>query len=158
MDVVLNYLTGAMSEFTEYPRWLFWVTLVGVIVLTQIVKLPIKKLTSKIADEKIRRLVNISIMFVPIAFGFVFGGFYTLIPYKFSWEMCLRWGTVSQVIYAFLERLIVRFKSGEKIDNETVAEDFVEAQKDVKNADDKFNQLVDRIVPQKKDEADGDKK
>ena len=158
MDVVLKYLTEAMSEFTDYPRWLFWVTMIGVVVLTQLVKLPIKKLTSKIADEKIRRLVNISIMFVPIAFGFVFGGLYTLVPYKFSVDICLRWGTISQVIYAFLERLIVRFKSGAKIDNETVAEDFIGAQKDVENADDKFNQLVDRIVPQNKDEQNVDKK
>ena len=147
-----------MSEFTDYPRWLFVVTLVGVIVLTQLIKLPIKHFTSKISNEKVRRLVNISIMFVPIGLGFAFGGAYTLIPYKFSVEMCLRLGTVSQVIYAFLERLIVRIKSGSKIDNDTVAEDLAEAQKDVKNADDKFNQLVDKIVPQKKDEPSGDKK
>lgn len=161
MQAVIEYFTNAVASFPQYPRWLYFVTVVGVILLTEAVKLPIKHFTKKLTNEKTRRLINISIMLVPFILSFVCGVVYKfMLSAEFSTLACLSWATSSMIIYEFGERIIDRIRKGEKITDETVTEDFNEAKKEVedttknvaksvKQADEEFQKQVNKYTTKK---------
>lgn len=145
MNEVIDFITRQVYQ-SGCPLYVYGLTLLAIIALTQLIKLPIKKLTSKCKNENLRHLFNVTIVFIPIALGFAIGGLYTLIPYKFSYKMCLSWGTTSQVIYELLSRIIVRLKKDGTITNATITEDFEAAKETVDEADKAFSELAESII------------
>ena len=89
-----NFVWGAMT--------------IVVLCLSQLLKLPIKVFTSKIADEKVRKAVNTTIMLIPIALGilcdFAYCTYY--LGVTFSLVEGVKIGASANVLYGVLERLI----------------------------------------------------
>ena len=89
-----NFVWGAMS--------------VIVLCFSQLLKLPIKVLTSKIADDKVRQAVNTTIMLIPLALGILFDfAFCTMfLEVPFSIEEGIKVGASAVTLYGVLERII----------------------------------------------------
>lgn len=149
MADVWNFFVKANALIPEYPRWVFWVVVVIVLVLSELAKIPIKYFTNKIANETLRKKVNTTIMLLPILFGFLASWFLTVFGFSFSTTAALVWGTISQVIYEFISRIVKRVKNGDDITNETIKEDLQDSvdsvEKKTETAEEKFNELVEKI-------------
>lgn len=145
MAEMWNFFTRAIERIPEYPLWIFGVVVVIVLGLTQLAKIPIKHFTNKIENENLRKKVNMLIMLLPIAFGFLASWILTYFGFTFSTIAALVWGSSSQVIYEFISRLFRRIKNGEDITTETISEDAKESIEIVETAEDKFNDLVNQI-------------
>lgn len=142
MEAVWQFFKSINALIPEYPRWVFWGAIVIVLALSQLAKLPIKHFTGKIPDENLRQKINTVIMLLPIAFGFLASWALTCFGFDFSVTAALVWGSTSQVIYGFVERLIKRVKNGEDITNDTLKEDITEAKE---TAEDRFNAILDKV-------------
>ena len=108
--------------------------------LTQLLKTPIKLATKRIANERVRRMVNATILIIPFALGVVFeiaySHFVGVSP--FSW---ITYGTAATGAYSFAERF---FKVPNPYNTEEgkAAVEFVEAI----NADGKIDENdTDRV-------------
>lgn len=150
METVLDFFRALNALVPAYPRYVFWGALVGVILLTQIVKLPIKTLTSKIANNDLRQKVNTIIMFVPIGLGLAMSWGLTFAGYEFVFEAGLVWGTFSQVIYEFVTKVFKRIKNGEDVTSETLADDLNDARDDAQDVVDEFQSIVKQVTGKKK--------
>ncbi len=77
-----------------------------VFLATQVVKLPIKHFTSKIADEQKRRMTNATILLLPFIFGIALDILYsTFVLHKaFSLIYGLSYGTGAITLYGTVER------------------------------------------------------
>lgn len=150
METVLDFFRALNALVPAYPRYVFWGALVGVILLTQIVKLPIKTLTSKIANNDLRQKVNTIIMFVPIGIGLAMSWGLTFAGYEFVFEAGLVWGTFSQVIYEFVTKVFKRIKNGEDVTSETLADDLSNARNDAQGVADEFQSIVKQVTGKKK--------
>ena len=146
MQAVVEYFTNAVASFPQYPRWLYIVTVIAIIGLTEAVKLPIKHFTNKVKNDKTRKVINLSVMAVPFVLAFVFGGFYTLIPAPFSIVACVSWATSAMIIYEFAERIIKRVKGGGDVTNETLTQDFSDAKTEVEKADEAFKEQINKLT------------
>lgn len=150
METVLDFFRALNALVPAYPRYVFWGALVGVILLTQIVKLPIKTLTSKIANNDLRQKVNTIIMFVPIGLGLAMSWGLTFAGYEFVFEAGLVWGTFSQVIYEFVTKAFKRIKNGEDVTSETLADDLNDARDDAQDVVDEFQSIVKQVTGKSK--------
>lgn len=150
METVLDFFRALNALVPAYPRYVFWGALVGVILLTQIVKLPIKTLTSKIANNDLRQKVNTIIMFVPIGLGLAMSWGLTFAGYEFVFEAGLVWGTFSQVIYEFVTKVFKRIKNGEDVTSETLADDLNDARDDAQDVVDEFQSIVKQVTGKSK--------
>lgn len=74
--------------------------------LTQVLKLPIKYFTKKIANERVRRMVNATILLIPFAVGialdFLYSTYY--LNAAFSVITGLGYGTAGISLYGAIER------------------------------------------------------
>lgn len=145
MADVWSFFIEANALVPEYPRWIFGGTIVIILALTQLVKLPIKHFTNKIKNENLRKKINILIMLLPYILGFIASGILIFFDFNFSWEASVFWGGSSQIIYSFLERVFSRIKKGETITDETISSDFKDSVDEVKTAEEEFNELVDKF-------------
>lgn len=132
------------DSLSPYPRWVFWVVLLLVVGLTQLIKLPIKHFTNKITNDKLREKVNLVIMIIPFALGFSASGICYACGLGFSATAGTLWGTTSQVIYEFVVKLVQRIKNGFDINSDTIAQDLQDAQDTADEAEEKFNELVEK--------------
>jgi hypothetical protein len=110
---------------------------IGILTL---IKKPIKKLTAKIPNEKVRKLANK--MFIVFAFGFSFIAWFVLnlvAPSYFSLEgiEVLLTGAFSIVLYALGDGVITKSKAQQLVD--TIAE-----VADDKKADEKKSEKVEK--------------
>lgn len=149
METILDFFRALNALVPAYPRYVFWGALVGVILLTQIVKLPIKALTKKIANDTLRQKVNTVIMFVPIGIGLLTSWLLTFVGYEFVFEAGLVWGTFSQVIYEFVTKVFKRITNGENITDETLKSDLNDAQSDAQTAVDEFQNILKQVTGKK---------
>lgn len=141
MNTLVQFFVDT-DALSPYPRWIFWVVLALIVVLTQVAKLPIKKLTDKITNETLRKKVNLVIMLIPFVLGFGASGILYACDYGFSATAAVLWGTTSQVIYEFVSKVVKRLKNNEDITNSTIKKDLTEAKNE---AEDKFKQLVEQM-------------
>lgn len=151
MSEVLDFFTQIKNFASDYPNWILYGGIMVVLIFTQIAKLPVKYFTGKIQNEKLRKKINVVIMLLPIAFGFLLSWILTFFGFSFSVSIAVVWGTISQTIYEFISRIIRRIKNGEDITTETVKSDLTESVKEAQTAEDKFNELV-KEINSKKDE------
>ena len=149
MEAVLDFFRTVNTLVPAYPRWIFWGVLVGVILLTQIVKLPIKALTNKIPNDALRQKVNTVIIFIPVGLGLMASWLLTFAGYEFIYEAGIVWGLFSQVIYEFVTKVFKRIKNGEDIDNATLKGDLDEANKNAQSVTDEFQSLVKQATSKK---------
>lgn len=133
------------DTLSPYPRWVFWVVLALIIGITQMAKLPIKHLTNKITNNKLREKVNVVIMFIPFILGFSASGICYACGLGFSASAGVLWGTTSQVIYEFIAKLVQRIKNGMTINSDTIKDDLQSAQDTAQEAEDKFKELVKKM-------------
>ena len=140
-----------------------WVTLVMVALisgLVELLKIPFKKLTSKIKNEKVRKLANKFIIL--LAFGIAFGLRYAgsiLLPkfIEFTPAISLIEGAFSNLVYALAEGIITPSKAKELATTiqETTADGTIDAgdvakitsklkktDKSSTSAEAKFNDLI----------------
>lgn len=86
--------------------------------LTFLFKLPIKAITKKISNERVRRAVNSVILIIPFLLGllaeFLFGYYYLHVP--FTGMSGLGYGTGGVSMYAFVEQFFKK-KTGIQLDN-----------------------------------------
>ena len=76
--------------------------------LTQLLKMPIKHFTNKIKNERLRRIVNITIMFIPFALGAGLEFAYSAFIYHDAFNLGLgfAYGTFGVSVYSFVERFL----------------------------------------------------
>ncbi len=103
------YLVATMSIIVSFT-----------IAVLSLIKIPIKRLTSKIKNERLRKLINK--VFIVIAFGISFGAWLLLniiSEYYFPLETVkiLLTGAFSIVIYAFGDGVITKPKAKQLIDS-----------------------------------------
>ena len=74
--------------------------------LTQVLKLPIKYFTKKISNERVRRMVNATILLIPFAVGIVLDFLYSTyyLNVAFSVITGLGYGTAGISLYGVIER------------------------------------------------------
>lgn len=153
MGEVIRFFQEVANQMPDYPRYLHFVVIIAIVIATQLIKLPIKKFAiSKIKNEAVRQKVNMVFMILPNGLGMCASAILMLFDYRFSWEAGLMWGTCSQVIYEFIERIVKRIakkKDLAEITQDEIAEDFKQAQKDAeaktKQAGKEFEELVKQI-------------
>ena len=88
----------------EYFVWCAMAVII--FALTQVLKLPIKYFTKKIANERVRRMVNATILLIPFAVGialdFLYSTYY--LNAAFSVITGLGYGTAGISLYGAIER------------------------------------------------------
>lgn len=88
----------------EYFVWCAMAVII--FALTQVLKLPIKYFTKKIANERVRRMVNATILLIPFAVGialdFLYSTYYLNVA--FSVINGLGYGTAGISLYGAVER------------------------------------------------------
>lgn len=74
--------------------------------ITQLVKLPIKHFTKKISNERVRKIVNATILLIPFALGVVFDFLYSSLYLHVSFVGIngLGYGTAAISLYGVVER------------------------------------------------------
>lgn len=95
-----------MAELLKNPKVVAGIMALFVFLLTQIFKLPIKLATNHIKNERVRRLVNATILILPFAFGvfldFLYCTYYLhVVP---SAVVGLGYGAAGISLYAVIER------------------------------------------------------
>lgn len=153
MGEVMRFFQEVANQMPDYSRYVHFIVIIAIVVVTQGIKIPIKKfLISKIENVAIRQKVNLVFMILPDALGICASAILTVFGYKFSWEAGLMWGTCSQVIYEFVERIVRRIKTkknDELITDTEISEDFKkarkEAEKKTEQAGKQFEELVKKI-------------
>lgn len=96
MELVANpYLLGALTGAVIFA-------------ITQILKMPIKHFTNKIKNERLRRIVNTTIMFIPFLLGVTAELLYTFYLFHDAYSVAdgLGYGTISVSLYGFVERFL----------------------------------------------------
>lgn len=160
MQEIINYFSQVAHELPDYVWWLHLVAVASILIITQCLKLPIKKfgtdkLSALIAKKKgkednstlttIRHKVNIVFIFFPFAIGILVSYIISVIckQYAFSWEAGVMWGSVTGTIYETIARIARRIKSGSTVTAETVKTDFVTSEKETQKAQKEFLELVE---------------
>ena len=145
MGEVFNFFLSVNSQMPNYPRYVFWGAIIVVLILTQVLKLPIKLFTSKIKDENLRKKVNAVIMIIPCLVGIGLSALLTIWSFEFSVQAGLFWGLTSQTLYEFATRLWQRVTTDENITKEEIAEDFKQSVDSVKKAEKQFDNIIKQI-------------
>lgn len=143
MAEIFQFLKETLLDNGGYPSWILLTAVMAVIALTQVVKFPLKKLTSKIANETTRDKVNTIFMILP--FGVSYLGFWILslfTEYEMAHLAIISVATTSQIVYEFCKRLFNRLQKGETITSETIKVDLSNAKQGAKTAEDKFNEML----------------
>ena len=123
VEVINSILTYLTSNYALYLVATMGVIISFTIGILTLIKKPIKKLTAKIANEKVRKLANK--MFIVFAFAFSFIAWFVLnlvAPSYFSLEAIevLLTGAFSIVLYALGDGVITKSKAQQLVD--TIAE------------------------------------
>lgn len=101
-DDIVNFIT-------QNYGWAYGVMSVALSIVAELVKVPIKKLTSKIAKENLRKLANKSIILVAFGLAFLLDYACSLIfpcYFTFSSIRSIAVGCFSNVLYALAEGVI----------------------------------------------------
>lgn len=165
MQEILTYFQSIFT-LQDGDWWIHIIAIAATFLVTQGIKLPIKKFgTDKLAekviknptDENLRILrhkFNTVFIFFPFGAGLLVNFLISTISkkYAFSYEIGLMWGGASATVYETIARLIRRKK--EEGTKETmlddgaeefidIAKDFAEAKNDVEKAQEEFKKLVE---------------
>lgn len=150
METVLDFFRAVNALVPEYPRWLFWIVMGAVVLLTQVAKLPIKAFTKKIKNDALRQKVNLVIVLIPFGLGLLASWLLTFAGYNFLYEAGIVWGTTSMVIYELATKAFKRIEKGEDITDETIKSDFGSANDNAQTAADEFQSIVNQVTKSKK--------
>ena len=86
------------------------VAITGIVIfaLTQLFKMPIKHFTNKIKNDRIRRIVNITILVIPFALGVGFEFIYSMYVYFDAFELGvgIAYGSSAVFAYSIVERFL----------------------------------------------------
>lgn len=145
MGEIFNFFVSVNSQMPNYPRYIFWGAIIVVLILTQVLKLPIKLFTSKIKDENLRKKVNAVIMIIPCLVGIGLSAFLTIFSFEFSLMTGIFWGVTSQTLYEFASRLWQRVTTDDNVTAEEVEKDFKDAVATTKQAEKTFEEMVKKI-------------
>lgn len=105
MDEFLNILNTLLHN--DYFVWC--VMAVIIFGITQLLKLPIKHFTKKIANERKRKIANATILLIPFAIGILLNFFYSIFYLKEVFETMtiikgLGYGSAGISLYGVIER------------------------------------------------------
>lgn len=124
-----------MHEFLKFILSYQEIVLIGAslftFVVTQVLKLPIKHFTGKIKDDKVRKMVNTTIVLLPFIFGCIYEALYShcYLHEAFSFVRGLTFGMSGISAYAFVERFLGVKKTTniyETTDNGKAAKELIE--------------------------------
>lgn len=151
MNEVIAYFTEVSTKLPGYARYIHIVVIALIIVLTEVVKLPLRKyvIDVKITDVNVRKKVNLVFMVLPFAFGLSASAILMCFGYKFSWEAGISWGVYAQVAYELAARIILKIKNNEPITDETIKEDFEEVKAKAEKTAEKLNKKVNADAEKK---------
>ena len=86
------------------------VALTGIVIfaITQLLKMPIKHFTNKIKNDRVRRIVNITILLIPFALGVGFEFLYSMYVYFDAFELGVgvAYGSSAVFAYSIVERFL----------------------------------------------------
>lgn len=151
METVLDFFRAVNALVPEYPRWIFWMVMAGVLLLTQVCKIPVKAITKKyIPNDTLRQKANLVIVLIPFGLGLLASWLLTFAGYAFLYEAGIIWGTTSMVIYELATKVFKRIKNGEDITSETLKGDLDTAKNGSQSAADEFQSIVNQVTNQKK--------
>lgn len=145
MAEVYDFFIKSSALAPQYPRYIFLCMIICVMLLTELLKLPIKHFTNKIQQENWRKRINMVIMFFPTGIAFAICWVLTLFDYPLTFESALAIGTASMVGYEFLKRIFARKQNGEVINDEVIKEEFENAVEDVQDAVDTVQSATDNF-------------
>lgn len=148
MDEVIAYFAEVSTKLPCYARYIHIIVIALIIILTEAIKLPLRKyvIDVKITNINVRKKVNLVFMVLPFILGLSASAILMCFGYKFSWEAGISWGMYSQVAYELIARIVLKVKSGEKITNNTLSEALDDAKE---NAE----QLADNITAEVKEKV-----
>lgn len=128
MNEIARYFTSVSDKLPIYARYIHIVVIVAIILLTEAVKIPLRKyiIDVKITNVNLRKKINLAFMILPFIFGLSASGILTLFKYPFSWEAGITWGVYSQVVYELIARIFKRIKNNEDITTDVIVDDFTE--------------------------------
>lgn len=100
----MQFLAALSDASRETLIW--WASAVIVFGLTEVIKIPIKRLTSKIADDNRRKLWNSFILFIPFILGCIASAIYSVCLLKKPFDVMdgLKLGMAAISLYAVFER------------------------------------------------------
>jgi MFS family permease len=116
---------------------------------TQLVKLPIKHFTSKISDERARRMANFVILLIPFALGILCDFLYStyVLHTAFSIIVGLGYGTAGISLYSVIERFFkVKIKNPYETEDGKAVAELVDAVVEDKKVDKKDKDLVKEFL------------
>ena len=95
-----------LSKFLHNEYFIWCAMAVVIFLLTQVLKLPIKFFTKKIKRERVRKIVNATILLIPFALGIVCDFLYSTyyLHTAFSIITGLGYGTAGISLYGIIER------------------------------------------------------
>lgn len=97
-----------MAELLNNKEIMWGVMSIIVLILSQLLKLPIKALTEKtIKNEAVRQRVNVTIMLIPLALGILFDYLFCSLYLKVAFDIVegIKIGGTAVTIYGVLEKL-----------------------------------------------------
>lgn len=106
-------------------EWVIWCAMAVIIfLLTQVLKLPIKVCTKKIKNERVRKIVNATILLIPFGLGilceFLYGAYVCPLwgeTLQFTGVTGLGYGTAGISLYGVIERFF-KVKTNNPYNNE----------------------------------------
>lgn len=117
-------MNGVLKTLLENDYFVGCAMAIIVFALTFLLKLPIKAITKKIKNERVRKAVNSVILIIPFLLGllaeFLFGYYYLHVP--FTGMSGLSYGTGGISMYAVVERFFKK-NAGIQLDNPFNGED-----------------------------------
>jgi hypothetical protein len=95
-----------MEELVKNEYFVSVAMAVIIFACTQLLKMPIKLLTSKIANDRVRRIVNGTILLIPFILGVVLDYVYCVAVTHQAWDVIngLGYGTAGISLYGVVER------------------------------------------------------
>lgn len=154
MEELFNFFKEQITLIGDYPTWLYLATGVAVMILTQVLKVPFKKLISnKIKNNNLRRKVNLIFMLLPIllAIGINYG--FSFLDYTFNVSAGISSGFLAEFLYEFFKTLFARCKQSGDITNDDIRESTkaaktkVKAEKDtLKSESEKLDEILKRLA------------
>lgn len=150
MEEIVKFFLQVATLTSQYPRLLYYGVIVGIVVVTQILKYPFKRfVTSKILNNVTRQKVNTVIMLIPIGVGFLASWLLTFVGYAFCWETGVVWGLTSQVLYSFFATICKRIVKGEVVTEKVAVSALKQAKDEAYDANLAFEDLVNKATKKK---------
>lgn len=137
-----------MAELLNNKDFMWGAMSIIVLILSQLLKLPIKALTEKtIKNKTVRDRVNVTIMLIPLALGILVDYLFCTLYLKLAFSIIegIKIGGTAVTLYGALEKLLKGEQSKETTETIKLVKDITKDGKIDKNDSDTVQEFVDNL-------------